>query len=857
MASLPRTQLDKFGSPRSFRRREIGSLLSLRPSSVCTSIYSRSKLNLGNYLCEGSLSVRCSTVNTVEERVLEKTEEGRPLRVGIICGGPSAERGISLNSARSVLDHIEGFDLNVFCYYIDCNLNAYAISSAQLYSNTPADFDFKLESLAQGFESLSEFVEHLATSVDIVFPVIHGRFGEDGGIQELLEKANVPFVGTRSKECQQAFDKYDASVELRKQGFVTVPSFLLQENNMDNCLLSEWFSRNHLDSQSGKVVVKPARAGSSIGVIVAYGVEDSIKKANDIISEGIDDKVLVEIFLDGGSEFTAIVLDVGSGSECNPVVLLPTEVEMQLSDSNDSKEDEIFNYRRKYLPTQQVTYHTPPRFPTDVIESIRKGASLLFQRLGLLDFARIDGWFLPSANYRLTSEENNSVFGITKLGTIAFTDINLISGMEQTSFLFQQASKVGFSHCNILRTIIQHACSRFHSLACSNTRDVLPSGLKSRQETKAGPKTGTTQKVFVIFGGETSERQVSLMSGTNVWLNLQAFDDLDVTPCLLAPTNGYATLPQTNEEQDVHSRTVWSLPYSLVLRHTVEEVRAACIEAMEPVRAAFTSQLRDQVMVDLIEGLGKSKWFTGFDISDDLPVKFSLEQWINHAKETEATVYIAVHGGIGEDGTLQSLLEAAGVPYTGPGVTASRTCMDKVATSLALNHLTKMGVLTIKKDVRKKEELLNASLSDVWIDLTTKLQSDTLCIKPARDGCSTGVARLCCVEDLSVYASALRRCLLRLPSNCLSKTHGMIEMPNPPPEFLIFEPFIETDEMSFSSNSHKLMWKGHSRWIEVTAGVMGRRGKMHSLIPSITVKESGDILSLEEKFQVFVQVELE
>lgn len=92
-------------------------------------------------------------------------------------------------------------------------------------------------SLAQGFQSLSEFAEHLAVSVDIVFPVIHGQFGEDGGIQvhyygsslykhlyyffgcfiylffmlwtiqELLEKYNVPFVGTGSKECQQAFNK--------------------------------------------------------------------------------------------------------------------------------------------------------------------------------------------------------------------------------------------------------------------------------------------------------------------------------------------------------------------------------------------------------------------------------------------------------------------------------------------------------------------------------------------------------------------------------------------------------------------------------------------------------------------------
>jgi D-alanine-D-alanine ligase-like ATP-grasp enzyme len=96
-------------------------------------------------------------------------------------------------------------------------------------------FRFHSYSLAQEFRSLSEFADHLSANVDIVFPVIHGKFGEDGGIQvssyqtssrlkfrisnflyvchvlaniqELLEKKNIPFVGTPSNECRRAFDK--------------------------------------------------------------------------------------------------------------------------------------------------------------------------------------------------------------------------------------------------------------------------------------------------------------------------------------------------------------------------------------------------------------------------------------------------------------------------------------------------------------------------------------------------------------------------------------------------------------------------------------------------------------------------
>ncbi|URE41482.1 D-ala D-ala ligase N-terminus [Musa troglodytarum] len=788
MASLSRPCLLYRGffedASRRLKKAPAGSKISLLSSACGSSPILGCSTRVSRSLVSAELGARLGAVRAaVEEAKIvqqeeEEEEKGRPLRVGIICGGPSAERGISLNSARSVLDHIQGEDLHVSCYYIDCSLNAYAISPAQLYSNTPADFDFKLESLAQGFRSLHTFVEHLAVSVDIVFPVIHGRFGEDGGIQELLEKANVPFVGTASHECRQAFDKYNASLELSRQGFLTVPSFLVQGNQPDRSEMIRWFEINHLHKETGKVVVKPTLAGSSIGVTVAYGVDDAIEKAINIIREGIDDNVLVEVFLEGGSEFTAIIIDVGIDNDAKPVVLLPTE----------------------------VAYHTPPRFPTDVIECIRQGASLLFQHFGLRDFARIDGWFLPGNANMFSTVAKDTKFGITESGNIIFTDINLISGMEQTSFLFQQASKVGFSHSNVLRTIIQHACLRYPSLkSCSNAWNTLSGRLQSAKHSNVPSKIRGSQKAFVLFGGETSERQVSLMSGTNVWLNLQGYDDLDVIPCLLAPANGYGSAELKNADQKEICRTVWTLPYSLVLRHTTEEVLAACIEAVEPDRALLTSHLRDNVMRELSAALSKHYWFSGFDINEELPANFTLENWIKHAKESQSI-------------------------------------------------LTSLGVFTIPKVVRRKEELLNSYVPDTWQALTSKLQSKSLCVKPARDGCSTGVARLCSMEDLEVYVNALRNSLPRIPANSLLKAHGVIEMPSPPPQSLIFEPFIETDEIivsskSLDSNARHLTWEGHTGWVEVTVGVMGTRGEMHSLSPSITVKETGDILSLEEKFQ--------
>ena len=78
-----------------------------------------------------------------------------------------------------------------------------------------------------------------------------------------------------------------------------------------------------------------------------------------------------------------------------------------------------------------------------------------------------------------------------------------------------------------------------------------------------------------------------------------------------------------------------------MLRHTTEEVYAACVEASEPERVEITSRLREQVMNELGPALSKHDWFAGFDIAYEEPVKYSLQQWINHVKESGAVVFIA------------------------------------------------------------------------------------------------------------------------------------------------------------------------------------------------------------------------
>src|SRR5687767_9081905 len=107
------------------------------------------------------------------------TEGWHMVEIALLLGGPSEERGISLNSARSLADHLATPDISLAqVIYFDRRRQPFAISPGLLYCNTPSDFDFKL-SLEGRPMTRPELAERLR-SVDIAFSAIHGEFGEDG-----------------------------------------------------------------------------------------------------------------------------------------------------------------------------------------------------------------------------------------------------------------------------------------------------------------------------------------------------------------------------------------------------------------------------------------------------------------------------------------------------------------------------------------------------------------------------------------------------------------------------------------------------------------------------------------------------
>jgi D-alanine--D-alanine ligase len=687
------------------------------------------------------------------------------MRIAVICGGPSAERGISLNSARSVMDHLSAAGHEIVPFYCDTAKNFYRLSPAQLYSNTPSDFDFKLKHAA---EPLSEaaFIEE-CRKTDLVFPAIHGAFGEDGELQALLEAYNIPFVGSPAKTCALMFDKGKANRHMAQHGFSTLPNCRIAATDSEPARrekIAAFLKNQHV----GKAVVKPSAGGSSLGVATVATVDEALAGVEHIFAAAHGTEALIEPFCEG-QEFTVLVLQDKSGQ---PVALIPTEISLSGGD--------IFSFRHKYLPTVHVEYHCPPRFSDEIIGNIQKAAEVLFSFFGMRDFARLDGWLMAD-------------------GRVVFSDFNPISGMEQNSFLFIQGARIGLTHGEILNYIVGSAATRYGIL----------------QTEQSNLKSSTAKKIRVLFGGGTAERQVSLMSGTNVWLKLRPLPDFAPEPYLL--TDGDA---------------VWHLPYGYTLNHTVEEIVSHCAEA-----GAIAARL------NVLAPLLRRRLGLTLLASSEMPRRMSLKRFCEEAKAEDAFVFIALHGGAGEDGTLQAQLDNYALAYNGSGVAASHLCMDKDETGRVIAALHDPQLVSAPKLAFKLSDDLDAEA--LWQKAQKTLGTSDIMIKPQADGCSAGVVRLGSAQELEIYLQALTARRPVLPGGVLAYHDQAIELP-PQPEALMLEPFIVTDEIRIENL--ELQYRRKTGWIELTVGVVEWGGRYHALSPSITVA-AGTVLSLEEKFQ--------
>ena len=293
---------------------------------------------------------------------MDSLSDLRQLRIAVLHGGWSTEREVSLVSGKAVISSLLKMGLKVQSFKINSK-----------------------EDLKQSFK---EF--------DLVFNSLHGKGGEDGYIQSILENDKVVFTGSKSSSCKISFNKIETKKIWREIGlptpdFVEILNVKTPEMELNHFVTGD----EDITSLDSSFVVKPAREGSSFGIsIVKPGIgnlEDSMK-----IASKFDKDILIEAFVEG-EEITVSIL----GSRLlTPITIKPS--------------NQFYDYEAKYLSNK--TSYLPSKLSEKKISEVEELALDAYNALGCQGWGRVD--FIQDIDGNFQLLEVNTVPGLTKTSLV-------------------------------------------------------------------------------------------------------------------------------------------------------------------------------------------------------------------------------------------------------------------------------------------------------------------------------------------------------------------------------------------------------------------------------------------------------
>ena len=312
-------------------------------------------------------------------------------RVAVLKGGRSLERQISLKSGVRVQDALERLGHEVI-----------------------------------GIDVGHDLVERLREAApDVAFVALHGRDGEDGTVQELLEAVGIPYTGSGVSACIRCADKVIAKHAMRDAGIPTPDFFAFNETAFKELgaadVLPEIEERLRFP-----IVVKPSNQGSALGIKMARAAKDVPGALVAAFSYG--DKVLLEEHVDGRDLAVSLLQRVGGGGVGDPLVLPVVE-------AIPHEEDQ---YEARY-EIGRTDFVCPADLPAGVTERAQRLALDVWSTLGCAGFARVD-LMLDAASGELTVLEANTV-----------------PGMTDTSLLPQAADAAGIGFDELIGRVVELA----------------------------------------------------------------------------------------------------------------------------------------------------------------------------------------------------------------------------------------------------------------------------------------------------------------------------------------------------------------------------------------------------------------
>jgi D-alanine-D-alanine ligase len=333
------------------------------------------------------------------------TEKDSKIRIGIVFGGRSGEHEVSITSAASVIGALDPADFEITV--IGIKKNGELASASEVCGMLPPQLQARvnpypaLEANVSSFRTMQdplERVENPHRLPEIIFPLLHGPYGEDGTIQGLLEMANLPYIGCGVLASSVGMDK-DVAKRLFLQANLPVPPFrTVLSQDVEGGLRSV---KDYLSREFGyPMFSKPANLGSSVGIRKIHSedeFEESVK-----YSAQFDRKVLIEKGIDA-RELECAVLGNDDAQASVVGEIVPA--------------NEFYDYEAKYL-SEDSELKIPAQISNTKTEEIRNMALQAFKLIDGSGLARVD-FFLEHGTGKLYVSEINTMPGFTPISMYA------------------------------------------------------------------------------------------------------------------------------------------------------------------------------------------------------------------------------------------------------------------------------------------------------------------------------------------------------------------------------------------------------------------------------------------------------
>lgn len=349
------------------------------------------------------------------------------INVAILFGGKSAEHEVSLRSALNVIEAIDKKKYQPILIGIDKNGRWLQNSESKLFLNSKNQNSMKLNpksdsvALLPGYDgqliNLSNFTSKL--KIDVVCPILHGPFGEDGTVQGLLKLAGVPFVGPGVLGSAVSMDK-DVMKRLLRDAGIPIANYLVF-NTGDKINYQQVIKKLGIP-----LFTKPANMGSSVGINKVKNEKEFKKAINEAFK--YDNKIIIEEFIKG-REIECAVLGNEKPQASLPGEIIPTH--------------DFYSYEAKYLDENGAKLIVPAKLSLKKIKEIQKLAVKVFQTLSCEGLSRVDFFLQPN-------------------GQLKVIEINTIPGFTSISMYPRLWKATGISYTKLIDRLIQLAIKRFN-----------------------------------------------------------------------------------------------------------------------------------------------------------------------------------------------------------------------------------------------------------------------------------------------------------------------------------------------------------------------------------------------------------